>query len=104
MDEKKGDKEKNLKTVIIDTVSNIIHTKLDDFVENIKTRINHTKKVLIEKLFSLILLLIGMIFLLISFTYFLIEYLNLSKSVSFFIVAVIIFVFAFIVKYHSDKN
>ncbi len=95
---------KNLKKVILESISKVLHSKLEDFAANMKEKINHTKKVIIERIFSSIIIIIALIFLAIAFNFYLIEYRGLTKTLAFLITAGVLFLLAFIVKYHSMKK
>jgi len=95
---------KDWKEVLVKALSNVMHSKLEDFGKNFKEKLDHTKKVLVERFFSSILVLIAFIFLLISFSSWLIEYQRLTKTFAYLITAGIIFLFAFILKYQSMKK
>lgn len=104
MQKKEGEGAKNLKNVVINAISKVLHSKLEDFTNNIKERIEHTKKVIVERIFSSILIIIAFVFLVLAFAFYLIEYKYLTRTLAFLITAGILFLFAFIVKYHSMKK
>ena len=104
MAKKEGDKLKNIKTVILQAISKVIHSKLEDFTYHLKERINHTVKVIVERIFSSILMIIAFIFLILAFTYYLIEYQYFTKTGAFLITAGALFLVSFIIKYHSLKK
>lgn len=104
MPKKEGDKIKNLKKVILEAISKVVHSKLEDFMDNIKERINHAKKVIVERFFSSVLMIIAFVFLVLTFTYYLIEYQGFTKTIAFLITAGVLFLFSFIIKYHSLKK
>lgn len=101
--QKKGSEAKDWKKIILGTVSKIFKDKLEDFVLNMKERIHHTMKVIAEKVFSSVLMIIAFVFLVIAFTFYLIEYQQLTKTLAFLITAGVIFLFSLIIRYHSKK-
>ncbi len=102
MPKKKGE-EKNWKTALLGTVSRIFKDKLEDFTFNMKEKIHRTIKIITEKIFSSVLMIIAFIFLLIALTYYLIEYQHLTKTLAFLITAGVVFFFSLIIRIHSKK-
>ncbi len=103
MAKKEGDTVSNLKKKILESLSNVIHSKLEDFAANIKKKIEHMKKVIIERIFSSILMIMAFIFLVLAFTYYLIEYQGFTKTIAFLITAGALLFVSFIIRYQSKK-
>lgn len=103
MPKKEGDKVKNLKKIVLESISKILRSKLEDFSSNIKERINHAVKVIVERVFSSILMIVAFIFLVLAFTFYLIEYQGFTRTIAFLITAGALLLVSFIIRYRSKK-
>lgn len=106
MTEKKG---KNFLNLIRDVLSNFsqilvasvvppITEGTEIILDNVEKRINKIKTKVLKSVISLLIIALGSLFLILSLFFFLVEQLELSKSLSFLVIGVIILIIGFILK------
>lgn len=91
---------------ILDTIKESLMMGIKDFIKNIEYEItrlmqlkfNYFKKQLFKEMTALILILTGLIFLSIALTFLFIEYFQLSKTISFTIIGIIILIIGILFK------
>ncbi len=83
--------EKSLKSAVKDVEK--------DFMREISIRANHFKRRFIKELICLTILLISLIFLAFAILFLLIEYLDLSKTISFAIMGIVLLIIGLIDKF-----
>lgn len=100
---KEDDNFEKVKSFFLDIfLKNVVSTikgQFDYFLGKIQGKLYQTEKGIIERLIAATILLIGFIFLFLSLAYYLIEVQNISKSLSFLIVGIILIIISVIMKF-----
>ncbi len=100
---KEDDNFEKVKSFLLDIfLKNVVSTikgQFDYFLGKIQDKLYQIEKGIIERLIAATFLLAGFIFLFLSLTYYLVEIQNLSKTLSFLIVGVILVLISVIMKF-----
>ena len=87
-----------LKEMLFRTFQNSLKRIEKEFLQAILMRINEIKRKIIKEIVAVLIMLFGFVLLVISALFFLIEYIHLTKTISFLIIGIIVLFIGIIIK------